>query len=140
MDHPEQLYCDALVYFSFKGYVSIVRELLRNKNIDINSMRNSGTTALHVCASIGNQEIIRLLIEYNADINCRDFRGHTPLHKAVQYGRVNIAVMLLLNNADVNAIGTKRDRSTPLDWCSGNQMANILYQAGGRRVYEVERR
>eukprot|EP00494_Astrolonche_serrata_P023563 UN23821 len=49
--------------------------------IDINAhspfYRN---TALHRCARIGNEDLVRFLIENGADVNAVDRDGWTPMH------------------------------------------------------------
>jgi uncharacterized protein len=43
---------------------------------------NSGNTALHEAALIGNPEVAKLLIKAGAEVNAQNKDGETPLHSA----------------------------------------------------------
>ena len=58
---------------------SVCRLLLRH-GADATLRSNGGFTALHQAAGLGDQEMVRLLLEQEGvDINCRDNDGETPL-------------------------------------------------------------
>jgi len=56
----------------------IARELI-DHGINIDSVNNEGQTPLHVAASKGNNEVVKILVSLGADINAKDTDGNTPL-------------------------------------------------------------
>lgn len=65
----------------------------RNQNYD---------TALHIAASKGCTDIVRLLINTSADINVKNGRQETPLHKAVISNKLDTVNLLLQAGANPN--------------------------------------
>ena len=72
------------------GY-TVLHEAVANKNTDIldyllektetsavNSVAKSGYTPLHMAASSGLVDSVRVLLKHNADVNCTDEYGRTP--------------------------------------------------------------
>src|SRR5688500_13909067 len=57
--------------------------------------RASGTTPVHLAASIGNVALVKVLLDAGAQIDARDIAHYTPLHQAARSGRSE-AVKLLL--------------------------------------------
>ena len=57
-------------------------------------------TALHVAASDGALEVVKVLIEEGASLNERDRFGHTPLDEAVAYQHASVAELLMFYNAE----------------------------------------
>lgn len=51
---------------------------------DVNSVDNSGFTALHHAASANQNEVVIMLLESKADINCQGQQSLTALHVAVR--------------------------------------------------------
>lgn len=95
------------------GYVSGVKFLLKNREIDVDLNTNDaeGKTALHGACEMGRVEIAQLLIQANAKVDQVDKEGRTPLHTACANGHEDI-VVLLVAKADLN----KKDKEgkTPL--------------------------
>ena len=90
----------ALIPASEHGYVEVVKELLENTDIDVNHVNNLGWTALMEAIVLsdggkGQQETIKLLIEYGADVNILDSKGVTPLQHAKSRGFTKIIEILL---------------------------------------------
>lgn len=69
----------------------MLHEAVANKNTDIlnfllenteataiNSVAKSGYTPLHMAASSGLVDSVRVLLKHNADVNCTDEYGRTP--------------------------------------------------------------
>ena len=54
------------------GNVTVVRDLLNDKNLDVNCRHEYGWTPLLVAAVNGQTEIVRLLLDAGADINTTD--------------------------------------------------------------------
>jgi ankyrin repeat protein len=64
--------------------------VLLDRGADVNAKRNDDTTPLHLAASRGRTEIVKLLLDRGADVNAKDTQGSTPLHwvsAAIAQGR-----------------------------------------------------
>lgn len=60
----------------------------------------TGYRPIHLAASIGNLEALRLLIDYGVDVNAQTENGTTALHYAANHGDVLVTSLLLANEAD----------------------------------------
>ncbi len=64
-----------------------IAKLLLERHANPNGRGLFSLPVLHQAARTGNNEMIKLLIEYGADVNDIDYDGHrTPLHEAAQAG------------------------------------------------------
>ena len=72
-----------------------------------------GRTALHQAASVGNLELLKLLMSRGADVNAKNSTGETALHLAARFGHLEAAKLLVASGALVNE-KTKYTHSTPL--------------------------
>lgn len=64
---------------SKEGHIDIVTELL-NKNALVDAATKKGNTALHIASLAGQEEIVKILIQFGANVNCRSQNGFTPLY------------------------------------------------------------
>jgi ankyrin repeat protein len=66
---------------------------------------NTNQTAILEAISVGNQELVELLIEYGAHVNTemRHLVRRTPLQKAAEEGDLEMVQLLLSHKADVSA-------------------------------------
>jgi hypothetical protein len=76
------------------GDVVKVRTILNADGINVNSKDNYGQTALHIAASRGLAEIVKLLITKGADPDIKDRAGKTPLILAEGKGHKEVAELL----------------------------------------------
>ena len=94
----------ALIEASIRGYVEVVKELLKDVNIDTNKLdkandiydNKGGQTPLCLASKYGNLEVIKeLLLDARVDPNLKNKYGDTPLIMAVRKNQTE-AVKLLL--------------------------------------------
>jgi len=62
-----------------------------------------GNTPLHFAARVGDEDVVRMLLEKKGDPNAKNMGGITPLHQATETDRIEVARMLLAKDADPNA-------------------------------------
>ena len=111
---------------------------MENPESDINAKDNDGNTALDyarqygynqivqlLCpkalgciplldaAMIGNEKLVRNLINEGVDVNSRDSRGKTALIWAARYGHAKVA-KILLESSDINVKEKDEDGTTAL--------------------------
>lgn len=77
------------------GEFATVRQLIQQKDIDINNRAAFGWTALLAAAAQGYPEITRQLLEAGANPDIGNVHGITPLMYGARYGNVEICSVLL---------------------------------------------
>ena len=89
----------ALVVASIKGHVEVVKELLKDVNIDgnkVNKGNNGGQTPLCLASLYGNLDVIKeLLWDARVDLNLKNEYGNTPLIVAVKAKQIEATKLLL---------------------------------------------
>ena len=82
-----------------------VAKLLLEKNADANAVsEDRGTTALMEAASLGDTEIVEMLLSHGSDPNIKSKSGRTALMLAVSEGHREAASALIEAGADVNIV------------------------------------
>ena len=66
---------------------------------DASVLDEQGRTILHVAATYGHTEIVKMILRHGVDIDTGDDLGNTPLHYAAQYGQVKMAGILIEEGA-----------------------------------------
>ena len=69
-----------------EGDVEEIKELLEFGNMDLNHGDYDKRTALHLAASNGRSEVVKILCKAGADVNLHDRWGNRPLDDAVNAG------------------------------------------------------
>ena len=88
-------------------------EMLLDQRADINAQHvQSGRNALAVASHCGNEEVVRLLLQYGAAVNERDALLMTPMHLAALRGHCGVVELLLQERAEIDAKGP--NDQTPL--------------------------
>ena len=103
--------------------------MCKNKNRDIEKI--SYMTPLHKAVSVGNYNIVNLLIKKGADISAKNGRGETVLHIASKKGDKDILSALLKNNPNLEA--EENNGRTPLHFAikGGDvEIVDLLIRSG----------
>ena len=104
----------ALLHLSCKrGYVYIVRTIIKYKRAHINARTLSGDTPLTLAARHKHDNVIHaLLSDSQCLVDAKGQDGYTALHYSCRYGHVDIVKILIKHKANVNAKTDSDD--TPL--------------------------
>jgi outer membrane protein assembly factor BamB len=82
------------------GDLSLVKKLIEEQGVDVNSKTKYGATALAYASDKGHQEIVAFLLSKGADVNTVDtFYNASPLAWAGMGDRVEVVRMLVENGA-----------------------------------------
>ena len=92
-------------------------QIYSSKNV-IDIPNENQITPLHFSCSIGNKNIMDLLLNLGADINYKDKNGYTPLHYAVLSEHETIIKKLIIRGAD--KFIKDNNNMTPYDLCQIN--------------------
>ncbi|KAM0226727.1 hypothetical protein ACHAP5_012329, partial [Fusarium lateritium] len=79
-----------------------VYEILCGAGANPRSCGKNRRTILMEAAYIGNESIVKSLLEQNIDLEAKDYRGRTALMEACEEGNVKVVDMLLQHNARVD--------------------------------------
>lgn len=121
-----------------KPDIKLLKQLLQNKNLDINAINNKGITPLSQAILDGKSDIIKELLKHEQlDINLKNSMGYTALHYLIidrtesDYYLLEsyitlLKVLLEHKNIDINA----KDRRgyTPLHWAIKMRKPEFAYQ------------
>ncbi|KAF3179460.1 hypothetical protein EYR41_003101 [Orbilia oligospora] len=108
------------------GLTLVLHSLLQDSGLaDINARDFDGKTALHHPCRLGNEAVMKILIDNGADIGVFDDYGRSPLRFAVDGGNVNAVKLLLQSGADINA-PVDYHGGTALHWASRTGRAAIV--------------
>jgi Ankyrin repeats (many copies)/Ankyrin repeat len=116
-----------------EGDVAKVRELLE-KDPELVTRRDRGSTALHSAVVYHHLEVVKVLLASGADVNAQDNGRMTPLHYAAVDGLTEIAEFLIENWANVNA--RQRNGLTPLHMAimeKHKETAEVIKKHGGKK-------
>ena len=91
-----------LALASYFGHTETVRYLVGLKDVDVNRVVDSGSTALHWASRQNHPEVVQLLIDAGADIAAKDGKGRSPLHKPSMSGHLDVLKTLVKAGADVS--------------------------------------
>lgn len=78
-----------------------LKNLLENKQVQIDDRDENGGTALILAANKGKSAFVRELLAHGADPNAEDSDNWTSLLCAAKEGYADIVLQLLENNADI---------------------------------------
>ena len=116
------LLCDAFVKAASRNHTDILKALL-NHGMDANIKNRDGWTALIEASCKGNDESIRLLLNYHVDLNLA-INNWTPLIYASKYGHIETFHLLFSHGADVDF--KTKGGLTVFDFAKTEQVKAIL--------------
>ncbi|XP_046562592.1 putative ankyrin repeat protein RF_0381 [Haliotis rubra] len=108
------------------GNKSIVEQLL--PHVDINSLGDSGRTAIMKAASVRNKSVFDFLVSKNADLKVIDDYRDSVLHSACKGGGSTI-VQCVLQMFDINTRGKKGLTPAMIAASLGNRHVHVSQQA-----------
>jgi ankyrin repeat protein len=73
---------------------SAAKALLAVPALKINAQNEYGATALHYAATVGDVDLVRLLLKRGANVRARDTAGHTPAMRATENGHPELLTLL----------------------------------------------
>ncbi|XP_031796900.1 85/88 kDa calcium-independent phospholipase A2 isoform X5 [Sarcophilus harrisii] len=76
--------------------------LLLNRGCDVNSVSNSGDTALHVAVMRERFDCVMVMLTYGANAGARGEHGNTPLHLAMVKDNIEMIKALIVFGAEVD--------------------------------------
>ena len=107
------------------GFTPLVRKLLKDTRLVINSTNEKGETALHKAAWEGHANIVEILLkDPRIDKYYQNFKGETAFHYAVAAGKAQVVAVFLRFNTDCE-LPTNHAHRTVLD------LAENLNKEGG---------
>jgi ankyrin repeat protein len=92
----------ALILAIQKGHVQIAHRLLGAGASP--KIKGGGTSVINAAAYLGEETLVKRLLELGADANQQDGSGNVPIVSAVLNGKVNIVKLLLDLHCDPNSL------------------------------------
>ena len=83
------------------GRADILHYLLSNNSFDVDCVDESLSTPLHLAATHGREEAVRVLLEFEADQNLCNTDGKSALYLAAEEGKRHVLHVLLEGGSDV---------------------------------------
>ena len=78
-----------------------LESVLQRFHLTLNSEKDEqGNSLLIIATKLGDNEIVKILLEHGVDPNIRNKCGNTALHYAINYGYRKIRDMLLVYQAN----------------------------------------
>ena len=86
-----------------KGHINILKDLLTNKKVKIDTTDHLGFTALSLAASGGRNDVVQFLLDYGPDLERSNVVGLTALMQASMANKLTTVKILLEAGADIGA-------------------------------------
>ena len=100
-----------------------VAEKLLQKMAEHSNPDDNLNSALRSASASGQEQMVKLLLDYHADVNAQDDNSGTALSEASYAGEVSIVKLLLERGADVNAQGEEYGNALQEASCCGSIFA-----------------
>ena len=124
-----------------QGYEEVAKLLLKYR-AQVGKPHKNGKTALHLAATRGDAEIVRLLLEARADKDAvRPCDEATALHLAAQNGHLEVVQLLMQAGAALDMFTKFGETALQLAIVNGHSsVVQLLLEAGaapGRMAFQV---
>ncbi|KIW15313.1 hypothetical protein PV08_05358 [Exophiala spinifera] len=107
-----------LMWAAEYGHEGVVKLLIANNEIDIDSENSQRRTPLSFAAELGHENVVKILLESGkVSADGRSNHGRTPFSYAASRGNVRIAE-LLLDTGQVDPNFRDRNNRTPIFWAA----------------------
>ena len=83
------------------AHAETTHTLLKN-GVDVNKVMNGHLTPLHIAASRGSSEVVKMILSYNPDLEVTTSSGDSALMCAAHYGETEVIRLLLEAGANIN--------------------------------------
>ncbi|XP_067660904.1 ankyrin repeat domain-containing protein 50-like [Haliotis asinina] len=91
------------------GDVEVVKYVLSQNMLDINSRVKCGRTAVMLAAGNGNKDLVQLFVDKGADVSLLDKTGDNILHCACRGGGAEVLKYILSKDmVDINSLGHRK--------------------------------
>lgn len=94
----------ALIWAVRSGQVDVVLELYLQGLAEPDHHNRLGSTAIHIAASLGNQEMISTLLDIGGEVSMRNAAGKTALHLVARQNNFQLIRQLINAGVALNAI------------------------------------
>ncbi|XP_046365631.2 ankyrin repeat domain-containing protein 17-like [Haliotis rufescens] len=124
---------DNLLHFaSREGHEEVVKFVLSQDMVSINSRGWKKITPAMTAAEKGHKEVVELLVSKGADVSFSDKRGNNLLHLASQGGQVEVVKYVLsLGRLSINSRGWKKMTPVMLAAAKGHkEVVEVLVSKG----------
>ncbi|XP_071094926.1 ankyrin repeat domain-containing protein 17-like [Haliotis cracherodii] len=114
------------------GHVAMVKYILSQNIVDINSRTKCNRTPVMMAANRGYRDVFAVLVSKGADVSLRDKRGNNILHYTCAGGQMEmVKYVLSLNKVDINRRGQRGWTSVMVAARLGNrEMLDFLISKG----------
>uniref|UniRef100_L2FBA5 Nacht and ankyrin domain protein n=1 Tax=Colletotrichum fructicola (strain Nara gc5) TaxID=1213859 RepID=L2FBA5_COLFN len=128
-----------LYYAAGEGHESLVKLLLEDPRVNVDSKDSIGRTALFSAAAEGRGAVVDVLMNHHASVNSTDYYESTPLSMAARRGHSEVVKKLLA--AGATSINRDCFHRTPLWWAKRQRksaVVEILNQSGPGLVVPLD--
>lgn len=115
-----------LMLATLRGYLRLVKALLKIHMCDVHATGPEKDTAMHYASRHGRPDCVRLLKNHGADLEYQNMWGLTPLLVAAMHGNPRTAIELMTMGADIGQ--SDRTRRTVLHHAIKNNLSNLVVE------------
>lgn len=113
------------LHLAAQGGHTIVANLLISRSTETMAMPDKfGRNCMHLAASRGRAEMVKVLIGQGADVNALDTKHFTPLHYAARNGYLDVVQLLIDNGA--NPLAETTDGKIALCFAAANGQIQVF--------------
>lgn len=124
-----------LLQYAADGDVARVKSLLDSKDVDVDACDYDKRTSLHLAASEGRLEVIKLLCSRGANVNLMDRWGNRCLNDAIRSAHPDCVAYLKQRGAEENKV--EEEKLVTLRDASPEAMAS-LHARGVREMWALD--